>query len=83
MSERPIGDTQPRTLRVPTMARVTQIIGTGVIAGALVTVALLAALGVAVELIGMVGQTAFEDGMVVLFAFGLTTTLVGKLLRLF
>ncbi|MBV9596463.1 MAG: hypothetical protein JOZ87_06335 [Chloroflexi bacterium] len=61
----------------------TQLIGTGVIAGALVTVALLAALRVAVELTGMVGQTAFEDGMVVLFAFGLTTTLVGKLLRLF
>jgi hypothetical protein len=40
-------------------------------------------MAVAGVLIAMVGQTAFEGGMVVLFTFGLTTTLAAKLFRLF
>jgi hypothetical protein len=39
-------------------------------------------MGVAVWLIARVGQMAFEGGMAVLFTFGLTATLAGKLLRL-
>jgi hypothetical protein len=62
---------------------VTQIIGTSVIAGILFTVALLAAVGVAVVLIAMVGPTAFDGGLLVLLTFGLTTSMVAKLLRLF
>jgi hypothetical protein len=65
------------------MAGVTQAIGIGVIAGLLLSLALLGAMAVAGVLIVMVGQTAFEGGMVVLFTFGLTTRLAAKLFRLF
>jgi hypothetical protein len=59
-------DHQPDRLTWP---RITQIIGTGGVVGACLTVALLAAMLVAKVLIAAVGQMVFEDGITIIVVF--------------
>jgi hypothetical protein len=78
MSERSVVNQSPQRDRL-TLARVAQIIGAGVIVGICLTVALLASTMVAQLLVEQVGQVVFEDGIVLMTIFGLTTILAFRL----